>query len=44
MDTEAVIREAADALVAAAPPSRASEVRAASVTFINDVAAAYRSP
>jgi hypothetical protein len=38
---ERVIREAADTLVDAAPPERKSEVRAASLTFLNDVAAAF---
>jgi hypothetical protein len=40
MDTEALIRETADTLVEAAPEARKSEVRAASITFINDVHAA----
>ena len=39
-DIESVIRETADTLVNAAPPERKSEVRAASLTFINDVTAA----
>jgi hypothetical protein len=39
-DIEYVIRETADTLVDAAPPERKSEVRAASLTFINDVTAA----
>ena len=38
---ERVIREAADTLVDAAPPERKSEVRAASLTFLNDVNAAF---
>jgi hypothetical protein len=41
MDIERVIREAADTLVDAAPPERKSEVRAASLTFLNDVTAAF---
>jgi hypothetical protein len=40
---ERVIRETADTLVDAVTPERKSEVRAASLTFINDATAALRT-